>query len=86
MENQAKHLYEKMVDLKRFATIFLSAGVFFYLGIIIPSNQSNHLNLNIMGLASITFLVVSILLFTGSKKYRQELLEHDDAQEYLMKK
>jgi NhaP-type Na+/H+ or K+/H+ antiporter len=86
MEKQAKYLYEKMVDLKRFATIFLAAGVFFYLGIIIPSNQSNHLNLNIMSLASITFLVVSILLFTGSKKCRQKLLDHEEGQEYLMKK
>jgi NhaP-type Na+/H+ or K+/H+ antiporter len=85
MEKQAKRLYEKMVDFKRFATIFLAAGVFFYLGIIIP-NQNNHLNLNIMILASISFLGVSIILFIQSKKLRQELLEHEDGQEYLMKK
>lgn len=79
MDKQAKHLYEKMVDFKRFATIFLAAGVFFYLGIIIPSNQNNHLNS--MCLASISFLVVSIILFTRSKKFSLELLEHEDSQE-----
>jgi hypothetical protein len=83
MEKQAKYLFEKMVDFKRFATIFLAAGVFFYLGIIIPSN---HNHLNIMSLVSISFLVVSIILFTRSKKFRRELLEHEDGHEYLMKK
>ncbi|MDP4154175.1 MAG: YrhC family protein, partial [Bacillota bacterium] len=33
MKNEAKQLYEKMVDLKRFAVILLAAGVFFYLGV-----------------------------------------------------
>jgi NhaP-type Na+/H+ or K+/H+ antiporter len=85
MERQAKHLYEKMVDFKRFATILLAAGVFFYLGIIIPSTTKNTMELNIMSLASIAFLAFSIFLFSRSKKYKKELLELDDAKE-LMKK
>jgi NhaP-type Na+/H+ or K+/H+ antiporter len=81
MERQAKHLYEKMVDFKRFATILLAAGVFFYLGIIIPSTTKNTTELNIMSLASISFLAFSIFLFSRSKKYKKELLELDDAKE-----
>jgi uncharacterized membrane protein YfcA len=86
MEKQAKHLYEKMVDFKRFATIMLAAGVFFYLGTIIPSTTKSNLDLNIMSLASLFFLAVSIILFFRSKKYKKDLHELDDAQEYSMKK
>jgi NhaP-type Na+/H+ or K+/H+ antiporter len=86
MEKQAKQLYEKMVDFKRFATIMLAAGVFFYLGTIIPSTTKSNFDLNIMMIASLFFLAVSIILFFRSKKYRKDLNELDDTQEYSMKK
>jgi NhaP-type Na+/H+ or K+/H+ antiporter len=86
MEKQAKQLYEKMVDFKRFATIMLAAGVFFYLGTIIPSTTKSNFDLNIMMIASLFFLAVSIILFFRSKKYRKDLHELDDTQEYSMKK
>ncbi|HJV18000.1 MAG TPA: YrhC family protein [Bacillales bacterium] len=86
MEKRAKHLYEKMIDYKRFATIMLAAGVFFYLGTIIPSTTKSNFDLNIMSFASLFFLAVSIILFFRSKKYRKDLLELDDTQEYSMKK
>ncbi|WML45476.1 YrhC family protein [Neobacillus sp. PS3-40] len=86
MESKAKHLYEKMIDFKRFATIMLAVGVFFYLGIIIPSATTSMMDLNIMILASMSFLALSILFFTKSKHFRLKLTELEEGQEYLMKK
>lgn len=73
MESQTKKLYEKMIDYKRFATILLATGVFFYLGVIIPSVAKRTMDLDIMILASLSFLAVSILLFTRSKQIKQRL-------------
>ncbi|XJZ26307.1 YrhC family protein [Bacillota bacterium Lsc_1132] len=86
MKNQAKQLYEKMVDYKRFAVTVLAAGVFFYLGVIIPADTKTTIDLNIMTLSSIAFLAVSIGLFIRSKQYRQKLMELEEGQEYLVKK
>lgn len=86
MKNQAKHLYEKMVDFKRFAVIALAAGVFFYLGVIIPAETKNAMDLNIMTISSLSFLALSIRLFFQSRKHRQKLMELDEGQEYLLKK
>lgn len=86
MNKQAKHLYERMIDFKRFASIVLAAGVFFYLGTIIPSETKSTIDINSMIIASLTFLALSIFLFTRSKQYRQQLLEHEEGQEYLLKK
>ncbi|MDP4083426.1 MAG: YrhC family protein [Bacillota bacterium] len=73
MESQAKKIYEKMVDYKRFASILLSVGVFFYLGVIIPSAAKSTMDSNIMILASMSFLVVSFLFFTRSKQIKLKL-------------
>lgn len=85
MNKQAKHLYEKMVDFKRFAIVLLAAGAFFYLGVIIPSNSQNTRNVTIMIAASASFIAVSLLFFIHSKQCRERLLELED-QEYLTKK
>jgi predicted MFS family arabinose efflux permease len=85
MKNQAKQLYEKMVDLKRFAVILLAAGVFFYLGVIIPSDTKNTMDVNIMIIASTAFIVVSLLLFINEKLCREKLLAMEEDNEILKK-
>lgn len=86
LKSQAKLLYEKMIDFKRFAVSVLAAGVFFYLGAIIPSASKNTMDLNIMTISSLALLMFSIVLFILSKQYRQKLLELDEGQEYFIKK
>ncbi|MDQ1144948.1 MAG: YrhC family protein [Bacillus sp. (in: firmicutes)] len=86
MKQQAKSLYEKMVDFKRFATILLAVGVFFYLGLIIPSDTKSEMDVNIMVLSSLSFLALSILFFIQSKQCQIKLSEMDEGQDYLMKK
>ncbi|MCQ6278187.1 YrhC family protein [Bacillus sp. EB600] len=83
MKNQAKLLSEKMIDLKRFAVILLAAGVFFYLGVIIPSDIKTTMDLNIMMIASTSFIAVSLLLFIQVKQCRAKLLELEDNEDYL---
>jgi hypothetical protein len=85
MKNQAKQLYEKMVDLKRFAVILLAAGVFFYLGVIIPSNTKSTMDVNIMIIASTVFIAVSLLLFINEKLCREKLLAMEEDNEILKK-
>ncbi|MDZ5470897.1 YrhC family protein (plasmid) [Bacillus sp. 31A1R] len=86
MKKTAKQLHEKMVDFKRFAIVLLAAGVFFYLGVIIPTETKTVMDTNIMIIASTLFLIASMLLFVESKKARQKLMEMDEGEEYLMKK
>ncbi|WP_413308610.1 YrhC family protein [Bacillus sp. 1P10SD] len=86
MKQQARRLYEKMVDFKRFATILLAVGVFFYLGVIIPSDTKSEMDVNIMVLASLSFLALSILFFIHSKQCQMKLSETEEGQDYLMKK
>lgn len=86
MKQQAKSLYEKMIDFKRFATILLAVGVFFYLGVIIPSDTKSEMDVNIMVLSTLSFLALSILFFIQSKQCQSKLSEMDEGQDYLMKK
>ena len=86
MKQQARRLYEKMVDFKRFATILLAVGVFFYLGVIIPSDTKSEMDVNIMILSSLSFLALSILFFIQSKQCQMKLSETEEGQDYLMKK
>ncbi|MDP4104838.1 MAG: YrhC family protein [Bacillota bacterium] len=85
MKNEAKQLYEKMVDLKRFAVILLAAGVFFYLGVIIPSATKSTMDVNIMIIASTAFIAVSLLLFINEKLCRKKLLALEESDEILKK-
>jgi hypothetical protein len=85
MKNQAKQLYEKMVDLKRFAVILLAAGVFFYLGVIIPSDTKSSMDVNIMIIASTVFIAVSLLLFINEKLCREKLTAMEESDEILKK-
>ena len=86
MKKEAKQLYEKMVDFKRFAITVLAAGVFFYLGSILPKETKTAMDVTIMTFTSLSFLSVSIGLFMRSKQYRQKLLELDEGEEYLLRK
>jgi hypothetical protein len=86
MKAQAKNLYEKMVDYKRFATVLLAVGAFFYLGVIIPNETKSAADLNIMILSSMSFIAVSILFFIQSKKCQIKLSEMEENQDVQMKK
>ncbi|MBN8200635.1 MULTISPECIES: YrhC family protein [Bacillaceae] len=86
MKNEAKHLFEKMVDFKRFAISMLAVGSFFYIGLIIPDTANTVSDLYIMAGSSSAFLLGSILFFLFSKRCRSKLNETDEGQEYLMRK
>ncbi|MEH7253612.1 MULTISPECIES: YrhC family protein [Bacillaceae] len=79
MDKQTKNIYEKMVDFKQFAVVLLAVGVFFYLGVIIPTNSSTEMDVNIMMISSMSFLAVSILLFIQSKKCQLKLLDMENS-------
>jgi hypothetical protein len=83
MKNQAKQLYEKMIDLKRFAVILLAAGVFFYLGVIIPTDTKSTMDENMMVIASTAFIAISLLLFINAKHCREKLLDMEEDNEYM---
>ncbi|WP_075982383.1 YrhC family protein [Bacillus massilinigeriensis] len=85
MKTNVKKLYENMKDLHRFAVVFLAIGAFFYLGVIIPSDKSELDQYIMMGSAT-SFLIVSIILFYNSKRFRTRLLETEEGQEYIAKK
>jgi predicted MFS family arabinose efflux permease len=75
---QTKKIYEKMVDFKQFAVVLLAVGVFFYLGVIIPSDSKSEMDVNIMMISSISFLAVSILLFIQSKQCQLKIRDMED--------
>lgn len=80
MNSEAKMLSEKMADYKRFAIVLLAVGVFFYLGMIIPTVTNRTSDINIMMGSSVVSLVLSIIFFFRSKHYKnllQELGETD---------
>lgn len=81
MEGYAKKIYEKMADYKRFASILLAVGVFFYLGVITPTAVKSQMDLNMMMLASMSFLAASILFFSKSRSLKQKLLELEEENE-----
>jgi predicted MFS family arabinose efflux permease len=78
VDKQTKSLYEKMVDFKQFAVVLLAVGVFFFLGVIIPSNTKSEMDVNIMMISSMSFLAVSILLFIQSKQCQLKLMDIED--------
>ncbi|MDP4162903.1 MAG: YrhC family protein [Bacillota bacterium] len=86
MKSQAKVIYEKMVDFKRFAIILLATGSFLYLGILIPSDSQTHLNTTGLMIFSLALLAASAIFFLRSKKCQSMLLETEDGEEYLSKK
>lgn len=75
-----------MVDFKRFAVILLAVGVFFFFGVILPSETKSPMDSNIMILSSMSFLAVSILLFIQSKQYQLKLMKMEEGQDHFMKK
>lgn len=78
MDKQIKNLYEKMVDFKQFAVVLLAVGVFFFLGVIIPSDTKSEMDINIMMISSMSFLAFSIFLFIQSKQCQLKLMDMED--------
>jgi predicted MFS family arabinose efflux permease len=78
VDKQTKKIYEKMVDFRQFAVVLLAVGVFFFLGVIIPSDTKSEMDVNIMMIASMSFLAVSILLFIQSKQCKIKLMDMED--------
>ena len=78
MEKQTKKIYEKMVDFRQFAVVLLAVGVFFFLGVIIPSDSKSEMDVNIMMIASMSFLALSILFFIQSKQCQLKLMDMED--------
>ncbi|MCM3692335.1 YrhC family protein [Neobacillus niacini] len=79
MDKQTKSLNEKMVDFKQFAIVLLAVGVFFFLGVIIPSDFKSEMDVNIMMISSMSFLAVSILFFIQSKQCQLKLMDIEDS-------
>ncbi|MGE7905394.1 YrhC family protein [Peribacillus sp. NPDC094092] len=82
MKNRKKQtvalLRSKMVDFKQFAITLLCVGSFFYLGTILPSGDKALIGTYVYMGATITFLGMSIVFFSLSKKYKKILAEMDD--------
>ncbi|SIQ24442.1 YrhC-like protein [Peribacillus simplex] len=82
MKNRKKQtvalLRSKMVDFKQFAITLLCVGSFFYLGTILPSGDKAMIGTYVYMGATITFLGMSIVFFSLSKKYKKILADMDD--------
>ena len=78
MEKTVKDLMEKMVDFKRFAIVLLAVGVFFYLGVIIPTPEKTETNIAVMMMMTSACLGGSIFFFTKAKKLKHKLNELTD--------
>jgi predicted MFS family arabinose efflux permease len=78
VDQKTKKIYEKMVDFKQFAVVLLAVGVFFFLGVIIPSDTKSEMDVNIMMIASMSFLAISILFFIQSKQCQLKLNDMED--------
>jgi predicted MFS family arabinose efflux permease len=81
VDKQTKNIYEKMVDFRQFAVVLLAVGVFFFLGVIIPSDTKSEMDVNIMMISSMSFLAVSILLFIQSKQCQLKLMDIEDGKQ-----
>ena len=78
MEQTLKTLKEKMADLRQFGIILLVAGVFFYLGVILPLPDKLPTFNEIMMITSIAFLSISIYLFNKAKNIKKEIEELEE--------
>jgi hypothetical protein len=79
VDKQTKSLKDKMIDFKQFAVVLLAVGVFFYLGVIIPSDAKTEMDINIMMISSTSFLAVSIFLFIQSKHCQLKLMDMENS-------
>ncbi|MDE3839695.1 hypothetical protein C0966_10030 [Bacillus methanolicus] len=86
MNHNAKQLYEKMVDFRRFAVVLLAVGAYFYLGVVIPSETKVMKDLYMMMAATSGSLAGSVLFFIFSNQCQTRLMEMEEGREYLMKK
>ncbi|MGJ7912224.1 YrhC family protein [Neobacillus sp. LXY-1] len=86
MKQKVKSLYERMVDFKRFGIVLLVFGIFFYFGLIIPSDAKTEMDRDVLMIGSTSFMAASILFFTLSKQCYLKLLKSEEGQDYLSKK
>ncbi|PKG24477.1 YrhC family protein [Niallia nealsonii] len=75
MEKALKDLMGKIVDFKRFAIVLLAVGVFFYLGVIIPTPDKTEINTAVMMMMTSACLGGSIFFFAKAKKLKNKLNE-----------
>ncbi|MGP7816902.1 YrhC family protein [Niallia sp. 01092] len=75
MEKKVKGLTDKIEDFKRFATVLLAVGVFFYLGVIIPTLDKTEWNTAIMMIMTTACLGASIFFFTKAKQFQKQINE-----------
>lgn len=78
MDNKESKLVAKMMDYKRFAITLLCVGSFFYLGSIIPSEGKMIFNTYGYLIASVLFLIASIVCFYQSSKCKKNLAEIEE--------
>ena len=78
MEKTLKTLKEQMADFRQFGIILLAAGVFFYLGVILPLPDKMPQYNEIMMMASIIFLSISIYLFMKAKNVKKKIEELEE--------
>ncbi|KAB7667260.1 YrhC family protein [Bacillus sp. B1-b2] len=68
-----KTLKRKWADLRQFGIVLLAAGVFFYLGVIIPMpEKTTHANTAMM-VTCIVFLSISSYLLFKAKSIQREI-------------
>ncbi|MGJ7921456.1 YrhC family protein [Neobacillus sp. LXY-4] len=80
MKHDEKRLHEKMIDYSRYGAVMLAVSVFFYLGLIIPSELVSEHQLNALIGATVLFLVGSIFFFNESKICKKLLVELEENQ------
>ncbi|WP_035322532.1 YrhC family protein [Peribacillus kribbensis] len=69
---------EKMIDFKRYAFLLVCTSVFFYLGVIIPSDGKGLHSNSLLMASTAVFLGLSILFFVLSAKYKGLLADIEE--------
>lgn len=77
MNNKDEKLTTKMHDYRRFATILLCVGSFFYLGSIVPSEGKTLFSIHGYLISSVLFLIASIACFYQVTKCKKQLAENE---------
>jgi len=86
MNKEVKGLFEKMIDYKRFATVLLAFGVFFFLGVVIPIDVKTSMEVNLMIIGCSAFLAGSVFFYTISKQCEMKLLDMEEDPENINRK
>jgi YrhC-like protein len=70
-----KELQKKMADYQRFGFILLAVSTFFYLGLVLPVEDKNFIQSITLGIASITCLGFTALMYNVVRKCKVQLQE-----------